>query len=847
MTQNDDKTDHLFCSKSQKILSSNSMYADNQRKRLIMTDKTKLAAADVLAGRGHELETLRACLQTAAAGSGNAVVISGEAGIGKKTLVQNVAREAEKSDAVFVSTRFHARHGYQPYKPFADLVEQLDHSQAGAASRVQPENSLQGNGPDGGVVDKNRLLFAIQEEHDVAQHQLLSSILTAATRKLHIIEFRDCHLAPLTAWRFIHYLAESVSEHKILFIISLRQDGRSGQNAQPQVYGDVLQRMNREGLYKKIDLKRFNEADIRDFLLQTFQHKDFSHQFVNWLCEVSNGIPAQLSKYIEIALKDGIIYQQDNVWFHREDYRHDSIVKQLSDSHNLLAALQAIDNLPAESRSQLQYAALMKGPLNCSVLASITGKSRIQVIKDACRLTEVRILSQRNSNSFEFTQAALRQIFQEQIAREKLPGMHAEIARAIECHPDIDTIEKTYLLAFHYNHSDDHLLAFKYLWQAGEFAIENFAFLEAREFLTKALSITEQADARTGDSGTRQVLFWLAWVDRILGNWQDSIASYAKCLDACDEDDHKLKNQIMLQQGLTYFRLNDWQNAKACLEHCLANREHLSRFDLAMANGGLGNIHFELADYALSCQYYEAAIAVGSELSAKSLLANVYNNMGAIENIRGQRMRAIALYSKSVPIFKNMSDGLGLARVYNNIGMTYADDQQWEEANEFYGQSLQVSDVMGLVPMKSITFLNRALVLAKLGAYDEAREYNIKAHHLLQRIEDELGLAEYHKIEGIIARDTGNAEQASQHLQVALGKFETMHNKLGCAETEYELAILAKSMGQSEAADAWFRKALKHYSDIGNTEKTTSIKKMLLPDQTDRAGSSSESPDQEAN
>jgi hypothetical protein len=61
-----------------------------------------------------------------------------------------------------------------------------------------------------------------------------------------------------------------------------------------------------------------------------------------------------------------------------------------------------------------------------------------------------------------------------------------------------------------------------------------------------------------------------------------------------------------------------------------------------------------------------------------------------------------------------------------------------------------------------------------------------------------------------------------------------MQNKLGCAETEYELAVLAQLTDQKEASHAWFSKALEHYSDIGNGEKTASIKKILLQEQSEQ-------------
>ncbi|NUR30119.1 MAG: ATP-binding protein, partial [Catenulispora sp.] len=46
----------------------------------------------MLSGRGHELDRLAAILDAASAGRGQALVISGEAGIGKTALLDHAAR-----------------------------------------------------------------------------------------------------------------------------------------------------------------------------------------------------------------------------------------------------------------------------------------------------------------------------------------------------------------------------------------------------------------------------------------------------------------------------------------------------------------------------------------------------------------------------------------------------------------------------------------------------------------------------------------------------------------------------------------------------------------------------------
>ncbi len=383
-------------------------------------------------------------------------------------------------------------------------------------------------------------------------------------------------------------------------------------------------------------------------------------------------------------------------------------------------------------------------------------------------------------------------------------------------------------MAHHYGQTEDYESAFEYLCQAGNLTFENFAFLESKNFIGKALKLRDKISEKKHRVGILQLLVWAAWLDRVLGHWDESMMHCEAALaSATKETDPKIKNQMLLQHGLTLFRINEWQSAQACFEQCLRSKQNLSQFDQAMVKYGLGNVHFELANFEQSFLYYDEALNEAQEIDAKQLMANIINNLGAVERVQGFRMRAIAQYSKSIPLYKSIGDDFGLARVYHNIGMTHADENKWEQANEFYGKSLAVSDVMGLMPLKSITFLNRALALAHLRKFDDANEYNFKANRILIRLKDRLGIAEYHKIQGVITRKQANWTEACKHLQKALQKFENLGNKLGSAETEYELGLLALDLEDGEDTTLWFNKALTSYRKLKISEKVKLIESKL--------------------
>lgn len=794
-----------------------------------MTDFSTTNFSQVFAGRERELEQLRAHLRWAIEGSGSFVVISGEAGIGKTTLVNRIAAEARDAGVNVISTSFKEVLAYEPYKPFLQIIKQLSDSE------MQKSAGLVANAPIWND-DKHEQhsdwdlesLYSLQKEQGLAQQRLVSVLTETSRKKPLFITLNDVHLAPLTTWKFIHYLCGSLAEQKILLMVTLRQDGRELQKKQLPAYADVLQRMNREGLVDRIKLGRFDEKDIRKLLNKLFPRSDFSSRMVAYLMEATHAIPAQVIRCIEALQQKGVIFQKQDVWYNQENMTKETLINLVNDDHERKAALELTKKLSSNHKVLLQYAALMNRQIDHRLLSAITKRPRITVVKDLLALSDRKILTPVSDGRYEFKTASTRLAILAQIPPEKRITKHHEIAASIEGAEHLESTEKVTLLAHHYSQTEDKKSAFRYLHRAGTLAIENFAFLEAQDFVKKALDLLDAPPKADQKAEKIKLLTRAAWLDRVLGHWDDSIENCKAALKLSGKkSDNRTKNQILIQQGLTYFRLNDWENAQRCFEACHRNKQDLDLFEQAMVNLGLGDVHFELGNYEVSRNYFEEALEITRDINVGQFKGTLLNNLGAVENVYGHRLRAIALYSYSIPIYEESGDNLGLARAYHNIGMTYADEDNWEEANNFYGKSLKASDVMGLRPLKSITFLNRALALAHLKRFDEAREYNFKAQELLKQLKDDLGIAEYHKVQGVIEREQSNWIEAGRHLQLALEKFMALRNKLGQAETEYELGLLAHSINRQENMAQWLNKALESYGELGLVEKVEKINGIL--------------------
>ncbi len=782
-------------------------------------------------GREDELKHLQDFWQKARAGAGRLVVVFGEPGLGKKKLVTHFADSIKNEDPLCVTVSLKNTPEYDPYLPFLNIIQTLKDAGANGNNQAALNKWATTTKNDAGVKNDSfntESLYSLQANHRLVQQNLLTMILEASRRKPLLITLLDAHSAPSTTWQFIHYLSESISENPILLIITVCNDGVEKKSNETSVHMDIIQRMNRERLVSKIQLNPFQERDIRKFMFQTLRQTDFSSHFINRIQMVSKGVPAKLVQLMVLMIENGLMYREGDIWVDSDACTHKILLNMLKADEAPEDISARLAGLTDQQKSLLEYAGLFEQHFDYYTLSAVLHRSRIRVLKDLVYLRQQKILHDLDENTYQFAHPSYKKIVAGELDSQRKQAMHLEIAQAIEENLQDNIKDKIYLLAHHYYESGQLVKSFHYFYRSGKQALTNFAFLEAQKFYTQAIKLLTSIDREVAKNTQVQMIQEAAWTTRVLGNRRESLAFYEKALALCTRPDNKaLQHQLLVQKGLTHFQLNEWDAAKAHFLECLSAFGEENEFAAAMAHYGLGNVFFELSRYSLSREHFEKALEITRGIHAKTLTANILNNLGALENVNGNRLRAISLYSQCVPVYQSLGDNLGLARIYNNIGITWADERDWEKANEFYGKSLGVSDVMGLTPLKTLTFLNRTYTLIHLHKFSEAREYNFKAYRHLKKLKDELGLAEYHKNQGIIEREDGDFQSAKTHFTTALQKYQKLNSKLGGAEADYEMGLLAIKMDDVSAAKAHFQAAFTSFVNLGLTEKAQAVEIQL--------------------
>lgn len=773
-------------------------------------------------GRDEELHALNFYLGAAAEGQGSFILINGEAGIGKTHLMMAASQMAAQNGFVITEIDFKDFSKYEPFEPFIRLVQSFD-SQLDNTGLLQEELKNFSDALDNKEVAASESFERLNNERVIIQQHIVTGILDASKKNPIFIIFNNFHETSQTTLQFIHYLAGKFTDHSIMICAALRQDGIETTTKKVPVYADVLNRMGREGLITKIQLKGLKKEHFKKYLNQRYPKSDFSNTFINILFEISSGLPSRFLEYLESLEKQGFVYKKDGIWYNSENITKNSIHNLVIDHSTVWKIKDDLKSLSALQLEILKIAVLFNDQFDYPLLSELLNQTKITIIRELEYLSNQKFLRQNEDGTYELRHETIRIVICRLMKKNEIQEKNKLIAHAILNDKSIFENKKAYLLAKHFDSANESDLAQQYLIISGNIAMRNFAFAEAKEAFQRALTILDLKPVLLKSKPLTELLIKCAWVDRILGFYKESIAYCERVEDIVEKSDTELYINLLLQKGLTLFRLSQWEKSVQCFDKCLEYESELSFFESALASYGIASVHFELGNYKLSKRHFEHALDDVKKTNNKSFEADILNNLGAVASVTGESLKAASRYSESIPIYESLNDDYGLAQVYNNLGLTYADGKKWKDANNCYRKSLVMCDKIGIIPLKSIVFLNRAYALAQLDDLVTAEEYNLKALRLVERMNDQLGMAEYHKNLGVIKRKQSNWDEAKQNLIKAMDIYKALDHKLGYAETAYELGILACEMHKETDFEKWFDSAIDIYNEIGLKQKIDGI------------------------
>ncbi len=429
----------------------------------------------VLVGRQTEWHRLLAAWRSAASGSPQAVFVTGEAGIGKTRLVEELVQWASRQGIHTAVANCYPAEGSLPYAPVASWLRSqplpiLEDVWLSEISRLLPE-----------VLTSHPRLTPPKPLTESWQRLRLFEALARAVlgnrRKL-LLVIEDIHWCDQDTLEWLHFLLRFDAQAPILCVATERIEEVTAPDHPLHTLQAMLAGVDK---FMEIKLKPLNEAE--------------SIQLASQVAEQGSLQPLNPEKGMHIFSET-----EGNPLFVVEMVRLGYPLQSTGDlsgesvpvSVKVQAILkQRINQLSAPTHELVSLAATIGREFRLDVFKQASGLDEDALVKALNELLQRRIVYEQTSNHYDFTHDKLRQAVLAGLSSAHRRLLHRKVAEAYLRLDVAAPHRQDAEIASHYERSGLHLQAVQHYQLAADSAAHIFANNDAQRYLHRAIELAE--------------------------------------------------------------------------------------------------------------------------------------------------------------------------------------------------------------------------------------------------------------------------------------------------------------------------------------------------------------------
>jgi transcriptional regulator with GAF, ATPase, and Fis domain/tetratricopeptide (TPR) repeat protein len=298
-------------------------------------------------------------------------------------------------------------------------------------------------------------------------------------------------------------------------------------------------------------------------------------------------------------------------------------------------------------------------------------------------------------------------------------------------------------------------------------------------------------------------------------NYTTAIEYFENALQAPDLKDFPDRYRLLLRVGDCFRNKGDYRTAQALLEDARALLPEPA------PKTALGKIEYREAFSLFLQSSYDEALKLGYSAyrrlkyskehkevaDVQLLLANCYHRLGLSGEAEDFFMDALSSY-------RRVDDRVGIAYVYNNLGLLHKNACRWNRALASLSKSLELAKSLGLTQHLIRVQLNLGVVYAKLRRFEEALTAFTNAGNMAERLGDQYKLTKALFMRGRTYTQIGEYCKAEKYIL----RGQAMANEHGyireAALTDEYLGELMIARGKYEEALTNLSRALQQAKEI---------------------------------
>ncbi len=710
-------------------------------------------------GRAQEFSRLADLLQQARAGKGRMVVLSGEAGVGKTRLLQELTSYAQQQGIRVFQGRCSETLALGAYEPIrAALRAGLRELEPEDLKRIEPR----------WLAEVAELLPELRtrlpelpsglelpgEQKRRRLHQGLLQLLIDLAQPALVFSLDDLQWADPSTIEFLSDLLFSLPQHPLLILGAYRQEA---------VFQSALATLICEGRAKKrlrvLSLKGLSPGEVERLLRALTPRLHKLELFSRRIYRETQGNPFFMLSVLQNLFEAGVIrIDEEGGWVTDVDeitvnYRELIIPKEMRE-----VIERRVGRLEEREQELLQLAAVIGHSFDRELLKRAwSGKAFHQLLRELTQrglLREQRLAGRpRPHIEYEFVHDKVREVVYHEIEPAVRRELHRRIAEAFEALSA--SREQSAWLAHHYAQAGDFAKALHYGITALTRAVEQYQWQEGLALADQALQWAEKLRAGATPAGELlamrfEILSKRAVIYDALGRHREQeqdtqeLVALAEALQA----DHR-RAKAHEERSKWYRRVGHYSDAQAQALKSLRLQRKLGdqAGELTVLNL-LGRIHADAGDYQQAQIYTRRALKLAQGMGDRAGEASALNTLGVICTDLGQHQESLAYYEQAGRIWQELGDRNAEGSFLNNAGVAAERLGDYPNALAYFTRAQQLAEELLLPDLNAFSLYGKGWVLRDVGRYRQALElckqavriaHEIRHSHLEAHILNGLG------------------------------------------------------------------------------------------------------------
>jgi len=229
----------------------------------------------------------------------------------------------------------------------------------------------------------------------------------------------------------------------------------------------------------------------------------------------------------------------------------------------------------------------------------------------------------------------------------------------------------------------------------------------------------------------------------------------------------------------------------------------------------LGVIGFERGQLAEAERRLTEALSIAYRLEDSLVAARACNNLASVIHLRGRPDEAVGLYRGALLSYQRLGDRRGTAETYHNLGLTYRQLADYDEAEKAVTQAVRHAESVGEPTLMALTSGGRAELRIDQGDAELALPELDRASRMAGLAGDVIGVAELRRIRAVAAWRDGRYDEAVEEAEAGRRTAEEHDVALLKAECAALAALAYRALGRTETAEARRAEAVEAFRGLG--------------------------------